>query len=121
MYTTGKHTHERTNERATEKNHVHFVRCHFAVTFLRLLTRYILRLAFALSPPAPTNGSLFRRHAQDFIPFYKSNINTNVLYKSINVNVSKFTASFTCHLFFDLLICNQIFLNYGFYGARSLL
>lgn len=114
-FTTRKHAHTHTNEWMAGKNHMHLVRCHFAVTFLRFLTKYILPLAFS-APSSHISSNAQMRLYQDFIPFCKSNINANLNALYMNVHVSKFTASFTCHSFFDLLICNQIFLNCGFHG-----
>lgn len=102
---THTHTHEWKKSYAFRSMSFH---CHFSSSFWRDM---FYRSLFPLSPPFPcTNKTLFWHHAHK-TSFHKSNINMNVI-----CDDSKFTVSFTCHLFFDLLICNQIFLNYGFHG-----
>lgn len=81
-----------------KKNHVHFVRCHFSVTFLRLfLTAYVLLLVLGVLPPSSSPNGTHQSISSKF--HFISQIKHQ--YECYIRIFQSSPVSFTCHLFLD--------------------
>lgn len=108
---THTHTHPRTNEEKITCISFDVISLSLFFVFWRNTFSHLL----LLSCHPPSHRQMDLCFDVMYVPFFTNQTSIRMFYT--NVDASKFTASFTCHLFFDLLICNQIFLNYGFYGC----